>query len=197
MIAAILLAAGESSRMGKPKQLLDWGGQPLAAAQVEALLAAGCQPIAVVLGAHAQRVRPIIPARADVQIATNWQWRQGRASSIRIGARAVHPSARAVVVSSVDQPTSAIVVRHLATALMSSDALIVVPRFAGRNGHPPVFDATLLPELRRVAERQEGLKQLRRRYTERTRFVDVDDPIVTVNLNSPSDYRRALELNLR
>ena len=195
MIAAILLAAGESTRMGEPKQLLDWRGQPLAAAQADALLTAGCRPVVIVLGAHAHRVRPIVPARADVQIATNHQWRQGRASSIRMGASAVPPGIDAVIVASVDQPTNASVVSSLAEALASSEALIAVPRYAGRNGHPPALDASLLPELRRVTERQEGLKQIRKRHADRTRFVDLDDPVVTINLNSPEDYRRALQRN--
>ena len=82
MIAAILLAAGESTRMGRPKQLLDWQDQPLVAAQTQTLLAAGCRPVVVVLGAHASRVRPALPARADVQVTTNRNWRSGRASSI-------------------------------------------------------------------------------------------------------------------
>ena len=154
MPAAILLAAGESTRMGEPKQLLDWQGQTLVAAQVETLLGAQCRPVIVVLGAHANRVRQAIPGRAEVQIVTNQQWRGGRASSIRAGARAVPPVVDAVAVVSVDQPTRAEVVTRLAKELvLSTDALIAVPRREGRNGHPPVFRAQLLPELQHVTER--------------------------------------------
>jgi len=195
MLAAILLAAGESARMGEPKQLLDWGGTPLVTAQVDTLLAAGCRPVVVVLGAHQQRVRSAIPARADVQIATNRQWRTGRASSIRTAARAVPSAVDVVVVSSVDQPTRPEVIRRLAEALQSdSTAWIAVPRHDGRNGHPPLFDASLLPELQSVTERHEGLRQVRRRHAEQTIFVDMDDPIVTLNLNTPEAYQNALAL---
>ncbi|MDE2745118.1 MAG: nucleotidyltransferase family protein [Chloroflexota bacterium] len=195
MIAAILLAAGESTRMGRPKQLLDWHGRPLVAAQIETLLSAGCRPVVVVLGAHANSIRPILPSRAEVQLTTNRNWRAGRASSIRTGARAVPTAAEAVVITSVDQPTEASVIERLHHALTAArDALIAVPRHNGRNGHPPMFRAELLSELRSVSERQEGLRQVRRRHAERTIFVEVDNPIVTLNLNTPEEYRRALEL---
>ena len=195
MIAAILLAAGESARMGEPKQLLEWGGAPLVTAQVETLLAAGCRPVVVVLGAHEQRVRRAIPVRADVQIATNRQWSTGRASSIRAGARAVPSSVDAVAVSSVDQPTRPELVTRLAEALQSDpSARIAVPRHDGRNGHPPLFDASLLPELQSVTERQEGLRQVRRRHAEYTIFVEMDDPLVLLNLNTPDAYQNALAL---
>lgn len=195
MIAAILLTAGESTRMGRPKQLLDWQGQPLVAAQTTTLLAAGCRPVVVVLGAHASRVRPALPARADVQVTTNRNWRSGRASSIRTGARAVPPGVDAVVVVSVDQPTEASVIEALQSELAADpEALIAVPRHDGRNGHPPIFRSALLTELQNVTERLEGLRQPRRRHADRTIFVEMDNPIVTLNLNTPDAYQRALEL---
>ncbi len=193
MIAAILLAAGESSRMGQPKQLLDWHGQPLVVAQIEALLTAECRPVVVVLGAHQQRLRPLIPSRADIQVAANRNWREGRASSIRTGARAVPPTSAGVVVASVDQPVAANVIRQLSTTLESApEAMIIVPRHAGRNGHPPIFRSDLLPELQSATERQEGLRAIRRRHAEQTIFLDVDDPTITLNLNTPDAYQRAL-----
>ena len=190
--AAILLAAGASSRMGRAKPLLDWGGRPLVAAQVKALQAAGCTPVIVVLGARAAAVRRALPAVA--RWTANIAWREGRAGSIRAGARAVPAHAERIVIASVDQPCSAEAVRRTIAALAANpDARIAVPRHAGRNGHPPVFDAALLPELRRVSERSEGLRELRRRWREATIFVEVDDPLVLLNLNTPEDYRAALE----
>ena len=188
--AAILLAAGASSRMGRAKPLLDWGGYPLVAAQVEALQAAGCAPVIVVLGARATAVRRALPPAA--RWTTNAAWREGRAGSIRAGARAAPTHAERIVIASVDQPCLASAVRRTIAALAANpDARIAVPRHDGRNGHPPVFDAALLPELRRVSERSEGLRELRRRWRAATIFVEVDDPLVLLNLNTPEDYRRA------
>ena len=194
--AAILLAAGASSRMGSPKALLDWGGRPLVAAQVAALAAAGCDPIIVVLGSQAGAVRRALPRGARWTI--NGAWRAGRAGSIRAGARAVPRHAERVVVASVDQPCSASAVRALVEALGANrEARIAVPRHGGRNGHPPVFDAALLPELRRASERGEGLREARRRWRERTIFVEVEDAGVLLNLNTAEDYRRALARGVR
>ena len=189
--AAILLAAGASSRMGRAKPLLDWGGQPLVAAQVAALEAAGCAPVIVVLGARAAAVRRALPASA--QWTTNVAWREGRAGSIRAGARAVPAHAERVVAASVDQPCSAAAVRRTVEALAANpEARIAVPRHGGRNGHPPVFDGSLLAELRGVSERGEGLREVRRRWREATIFVDVDDPLVLANLNTAEDYERVV-----
>ena len=193
--AAILLAAGASSRMGEPKALLDWGGRPLVAAQVASLAAAGSDPVIVVLGAQAGAVRRALPRGARWTI--NGAWREGRAGSIRAGARAAPRHVERVVVASVDQPCSASAVRRMIEALAADrEARIAVPRHGGRNGHPPVFDAALLPELRRVTERREGLRETRRRWGERTIFVEVEDAGVLLNLNTPEDYRRALAMGV-
>ena len=190
--AAILLAAGASSRMGQPKPLLDWRGQPLVAAQLAALAAAGCDPVIVVLGAHAHAIRRALPPAARSTV--NHAWRQGRAGSIRAAARLVPAHIDQIAIASVDQPCSTSAVRCAINALAADPhANIAVPRHAGRNGHPPVFDAALLPELQRVAERSEGLREIRRRWRDATIFVDIDDPTVLLNLNTPDDYRRALD----
>ena len=188
--AAILLAAGASSRMGRPKPLLDWHGQPLIAAQVDALAAAGCAPIIAVLGSRAREIRSALPAAA--QAVTNHAWRQGRAGSIRAAARAVPAHAKQIVIASVDQPCAPAGIRRTIDALAAEPgARIAVPRYRGRNGHPPAFDAALLPALRRVGERRQGLRAIRRSQRGATIFIEVDDPAVLLNLNSPADYERA------
>ena len=100
-----------------------------------------------------------------------------------------------MVVVSVDQPTDASVVAKLESELARSlDAQIAVPRHDGRNGHPPIFRSPLLPELRSATEPGQGLRELRRRHAERTIFVEMDNPIVTLNLNTPDAYRSAIAL---
>ena len=196
MNAAILLAAGASTRMGRPKQLLDWGGRPLLAAQVEALLAADCAPVIVVLGAHEPRVRAAVPDHPAVRWISNRAWREGRAGSIRAGARAIPPTADGVFVASVDSPCSVSAIRICADAFArNSQACITVPRHEGRNGHPPLFRIDLLPELRSVTERGQGIRELRRRHSDCTIFVDSGDPLCLLNLNTPESYQRALKLS--
>lgn len=196
MNAAILLAAGASTRMGRPKQLLDWGGRPLLAAQVETLLRADCAPVIVVLGAHERSVRAAVPDHPAVRCVTNRAWRAGRAGSIRAGARAVPPHVDGVVVASVDSPCSATTIHACAEALTGNpDARIAVPRCEGRNGHPPLFRSDLLNDMRSVTERSEGIRALRRRYAEHTIFVETGDSLCLLNLNTPESYHRALALS--
>src|SRR5262249_31372537 len=86
-VRALLLAAGESRRMGTPKQLLDWDGQELVAYQVEQLRAAGADEVIVVLGHEAAAIARVAEA-AGGRVVLNPEYRSGRASSVRVGARA-------------------------------------------------------------------------------------------------------------
>ena len=106
--AAIILAAGESQRMGEPKALLDWGGKPLLQHQIDEMLAAGCTAVVVVLGADADAIRAQIRCDGRCRMVMNEEHAQGRASSVRRGAEAVTDDAAVVVVASVDQPLRAI-----------------------------------------------------------------------------------------
>ena len=94
------------------------------------------------------------------------------------------------MVASVDTPLSRATVRALIDAwrALPGPGAIVVPRHGGRNGHPGLFDGALLPELRAVQEESQGLRAVRRAHTKTTTFLDVDDPLVTLNLNTNLDH---------
>ena len=192
-VAGLVLAAGASERMGSPKALLDWGGMPLLQLQVDVLVAAGCSPVVVVLGHKALQIEGALPRPDACQIVINTQHMSGRASSVRAGASVLADDLGAVVLSSVDTPCSAGTVRSLIDAWRTDSAAgtIVVPRYEGGNGHPALFDGSLLADLRAVEERSEGLRAVRRAHAETTRFLDVDDPLVALNLNTPEAYEAA------
>ncbi|MEE9277682.1 MAG: nucleotidyltransferase family protein [Dehalococcoidia bacterium] len=190
-VAALILAAGESARMGRPKALLDWGGKPLLQHQIDVLLAAGCTPVVVVLGHEAQRVRARIRCEEPCRSVENAGYGSGRASSVRVGALALADDVGAVVIVSVDQPCGEETVRELMGAWRGGTSSIVVARHEGKNGHPALFDGALLPELRTVQEESEGLRAVRASHRERTDFVDVDDALVTLNLNTMEAYEAA------
>ena len=103
MIVGILLAAGEASRMGKAKQLLHYQGQTLIHRAVMSLLHAPCDRIVVVLGAHADSIRPGL-THLPVKIIHNPDWQEGMSSSIKKGMSLVPENADAVMISLVDQP---------------------------------------------------------------------------------------------
>lgn len=191
MNAAILLAAGASTRMGRPKALLEWRGLPLICWQAGQLTEA-CGLVIPVLGARAPEIAAVLPQRPAIRPVLNRAWQRGRASSIRTAARQIPAAAETIVIAGVDQPATAEIIRKLLDHLQRRpDAQIAVPRHNGRNGHPLVFRATLLPELRQVSERAQGLKAIRHRHATATTFLETDDPTVLLDLNTPADYQRA------
>ena len=189
-IAAIILAAGESTRMGQPKPLLPWGGTTLLAWQVAQMRAAGVDEVVVVLGHAAEEVRPAVPPEARVVV--NEGYTEGRASSLRCGAEAVAEPVEALLILSVDQPRPAWLPRLLIESWRQSRAAIVAPRFDGRTGHPVLVDGSLLDELRRVDEATLGLRAVMERHAAETEAVPVANSRVDVDLNTPADYEAAL-----
>ncbi|MCH8199275.1 MAG: nucleotidyltransferase family protein [Chloroflexi bacterium] len=194
-VAAVLLAAGESTRMGEPKALLPWGGQPLIAHQVAALHEAGYGPLVVVLGHDAERVADALPGHIALEVAINARYEQGRTTSIVLGVlRLIEARVDGVVIASVDQPRSAGMLRTLREAFERERPQIAVPSLGGRPGHPPLFSAGLLPELLKVSEETEGLRQVMRDFGEGRLLVPVDDPLTLTNLNTHEEYEAALKL---
>ena len=194
-IAAVLLAAGESTRMGEPKALLPWGGQPLIAHHVSALHEAGYAPLVVVLGHGAERVAAALPSDIPFEAAVNARYEQGRTTSIVLGVlRLIEAAVDGVLIASVDQPRSAGMLRTLREAFERERPQIAVPSLGGRPGHPPLFSAGLLPELLKVSEETEGLRQVMRDFGDGRLLVPVDDPLTLTNLNTHEEYEAALKL---
>src|SRR3989304_325250 len=106
-ISAVLLAAGESTRMVKLKALLPWKGTSLIQHQVKVLLEAGVHEVIVVLGYRAESLRPLVEAFPGATAVLNLRYRTGKSSSLRAGLRHVDPQAKAILVLAVDQPRPA------------------------------------------------------------------------------------------
>jgi molybdenum cofactor cytidylyltransferase len=146
MIAAILLAAGASKRLGHPKQLVDIGGETLLQRAVRTAHAAGCAPVIVVLGAyHAQILASSDLHQAVTVINSAWQ-QQGMASSMRLGLASVPETAEGAVLLTCDQP--AVSAAHL-RALMASGN-VTASAYAGRHGVPAYFPASMFGELMKL-----------------------------------------------
>lgn len=186
--AAILTAAGLSTRMGQPKALVPWQGAPLLAFQLAAL--ADWDEVVVVLGHEAERIRAAVPLPAHARYVFNPAYHEGRSSSIAAGARALCRDHASLLVVAVDQPLVPALLPELCEA--AGVEAIARPVFEGRGGHPVVFGGSLLGELYHVAQWPQGLRSLLRRDPARVRDVPMTNPLVLLDLNRPEDLAAAL-----
>lgn len=189
MISSIVLAAGKSSRMGTPKALLDWGGEILVAFQVRQLREAGADEVIVVLGDRSDDIQRKMGG-VDCRVMFNPMHFQGRAGSLRIGARAVSRDADAIVIINVDQPRPADLIRSLIEA-HGDDGVITRPSHNGRHGHPIVVAGSLRDELLQVDEQTEGLRAVVHGHQSQVRELPTDD-LPILDINTPEDYAEAL-----
>jgi molybdenum cofactor cytidylyltransferase len=194
-IAAVLLAAGESTRMAEMKALLPWtSGQPLLAYQADAIDSAGYRPIVVVLGHMASRLREELCDYPNAEVVENTRYQQGRSTSIVEGLRVLPHDIDGILILSVDQPRSTNLLMTLKEAWSESLPPVAVPSLQGRAGHPPLFSADLRPELSSIVEEREGLREITARYRDQRLLVPVDDPLTLTNLNTRDQYDAALQL---
>jgi len=190
MISSIVLAAGVSSRMGRPKALLDWGGKPLVVHQVEQLREAGVDEVIVVLGHRTDEIRRRLKD-ADCRVMSNPAYHAGRARSLQLGARAVNRDADAIVVVNVDQPRPASFYRDLIAA-HQPEAAATRPEFDGHHGHPVIVAGRLRSEMMAATEEKQGLAGvLREHLGELASFPSTD--LCLLDVNTPDDYARAIE----
>ena len=188
---AVILAAGASTRMGTPKQLLELDGKPLVVRAVEAALASPAWPVVVVLGAHEEKIRPAL-ARLPVLIAENPAWAEGMAASIRTGVTTFRQFSRALdaaLIALCDQPAfSTAVIAQLVAAQGTTGRSIVAAHYSGRNGAPALFMREHFPTLVALTG-EEGARALLN--GDLTQVAAVDLPSLAFDLDTPGDFTAA------
>jgi molybdenum cofactor cytidylyltransferase len=198
MIPAIVLAAGASSRMGRPKALLPIGpagkeGETFLSRITRTLQEAGVEEIIVVLGNDAETVRSGLPGPVrGVRLIENTHPDQGQLSSLLVGLRAAdRPGVRAVLITLVDVPlVSADTIRTvLSTYKESKGALIVRPAREGQHGHPVIFDRVLFQELRQ-ADPAIGARSVIHAHHADVVDVAVPDEGSFIDIDTPEAYAR-------
>lgn len=174
--------------MGQPKQLLPLDGRPLIARSVEAALAAPVWPVVVVLGAHAEKIRPVL-ARHPVLLAENPAWAEGMASSLRTGIATLQQFSRSIdaaIVVLCDQPGfSAEVITQLIATQRSTGRSIVAARYEGRNGAPALFLRAHFPALASLTGEEGARVVLNQSVSD---IATVELPALAVDLDTPEDY---------
>lgn len=191
---AILLAAGESNRMGQLKALLPWRNTTLLEHQIRSLLAAGAHTVVVVLGHDADRLSPIIDSIDKASWVLNPDYLQGKTTSLKTGVAALAgQQVSDVVLLNVDQPRSTETVRTILQRHLESSNRITIPTHGGKGGHPIAIAAELLPELAAIDEETQGLKAVVRRHAEATERFELGEPELLWDLNTPEQYQQALD----
>lgn len=189
-IGLMILAAGASTRMGTPKQLLAYRGCTLIRHMAEVAMASVCQPIAVVLGANAERIKPEV-SQLPVQIVQNQRWEEGMSSSIRVGLKALltmNPNLEAVVILLCDQPfVSSQTLNQLVEAYRLTGKPIIASEYGGTFGVPALFNCTLFSELMALKS-TEGAKQLIKRNIHEV--FKVPFPEGAIDIDTPKDYEQ-------
>ncbi len=193
-VIAILLAAGESRRMGQLKALLPWQGTSLLKHQVASLRAGGVDRVVVVLGHRSDELKAELAEIEGVAWQLNPDYLQGKTTSIKAGLSTLgKEQLDAILILNVDQPRSADVIRSLLKEHLSQGSLITIPTYNGRGGHPIILSRSLLDELREIDEETYGIKAVVQRHLDATRRVEMDAPEVLWDLNTPEEYQRVLE----
>jgi molybdenum cofactor cytidylyltransferase len=193
-LAAVVLAAGMSRRMGALKSVLPVGGVPLVLRTVHLYLAApDVQRVYVVTGHAADQLAEAL-AGLDVQLVHNASHQAGEMlSSVQAGVAAA-VDCGAAIIAAVDQPmVKAATIAALAGAWRETRARVVRPIHRGRGGHPVLLDLCGRDEIRALP-RDATLKRYTHAHVERTISVDVDDPAILEDIDTPADYVRAMQM---
>jgi molybdenum cofactor cytidylyltransferase len=187
--AAIILAAGRSSRMGAFKPLLPFGDKTVIECCIDYLREAGVETIVVVAGHRAAELRERL---SGVTFAINPDPDSEMGASIAAGIRELPDSAEATLIALADHPA---VPAKVVTTLLDTwqhAAAIVIPTWQNRGGHPVLIDLSLKPELLNLASTG-GLRTLLQTHEEDVRRVAVDSPFVARDMDTWDDYRALYE----
>ncbi len=190
-VAGVVLAAGGSSRLGQPKQLIPFRGKPLVWHAVRAALGAGLAPVVVVCGGAGAQVRRALEGE-PVSFVENPTWESGQSSSVRIGlAEAEKAGIEGAVFLLADMPlVGKDLVREIISTHRRTLAPLVAPRAGERRGNPVLFDRATFPALRELAGDRGG-RSLFERYT--PEWVEWDEAAM-LDLDTDEDLRRLRQL---
>ena len=188
--AGVILAAGDSSRMGSDKALLSWKGESFLSLAIRRLSAV-CDFVVVVAGKNAETLRPLVYQNAGY-LAINPQPELGQFSSLKIGLREMLERGRdSAFVTLVDRPAPTVETLELLreTFLHSrpEQTWAVVPEFRGRHGHPYIASREMIEAFLR-AQQIATAREVEHENQSKVLYVPVSDPNVTANLNTPEEY---------
>ncbi len=195
MLSALVLAAGQSERMGRPKPLLPFGNQTCLSLVLDACKGAGIEEIIVVLGSDEKEIRREVDLKG-VQWYRNMHPERGQTSSLKIGLSNMDKEADAFFIFPADYPlVRPYILKTLNAAYRGGEKWkrIFVPTFGGRRGHPVLIDKVLRPTFRALGEEEPAHKVIRSQEAN-VEMVKVRDPAVILDIDTALDYDRCLRI---
>ena len=194
-IAALILAAGNSSRLGTFKPLLPLGRTTIIEEAVQRFQATGVDDIRVVTGHRAEELAPALQ-KLGVKAIFNPDYDQGMLASVRAGVRSLEPGIAAFFLLPVDIPlVKPRTLTDLLQAYRQGGARIIYPCFQGLRGHPPLISAACVADL--PPDWEGGLRAYLSRYDHEALDLEVMDEAVLLDCDTPEDYRRLLSYEAR
>ena len=192
-ITGILLAAGLSTRMGTPKQLLPFGHRTIIETVIDNLLQSKLDSVIVVIGHQADLIRSKIKFN-PVQIAFNPDYHNGMLSSAQCGIRSLSKSSVAFAITLVDQPfnTSDLIDIVIAAHHRNSHG-ITIPRFNNQRGHPAIFDRRYAETILALDQHSGGVRSILQTHADDIFYENVDSDRILQDIDKKEDYKRAIE----
>jgi molybdenum cofactor cytidylyltransferase len=192
-LAGVILTAGKSYRMGRPKALLPWKNSTFLESIITTLHDAEIQPIVVVVGHHAREIE----GQADLahaEVVMNEQYADGQLSSIHAALNHLDTQLLSgVLMCLVDHPLfSAELVRQMIDTFRNTGSPLVIPSHKKRRGHPVIFSAELFPELL-ASPIEKGARPVVKAHTDDIHYVDTDEEGILWDINTPAKYEEALK----
>ncbi len=191
-VAGIILAAGCGSRMGKTKQLLPLGRTTLLGRVLDTVWGSGLDCVVLVLGFEAGRIRRALglgcPDKTGIQVIDTPDWHKGQSFSVAAGLKALPPDVDGALFLLGDQPlVTGQTLHHLVSAFQASDHWILAPCFKGQRGNPVLVASSLFDRLTQPAG-DAGARVLFKEFRRRMHCLEVDDPGVLRDVDTPEDY---------
>jgi molybdenum cofactor cytidylyltransferase len=188
-VAAIVMAAGDSKRLGEPKQLLEWKGKPFVRTVAETALAAKLDPVIVVTGSNADKVGGALD-RLNVQIVNNPIWPNGQSTSVKAGLAALPKSIGAALFMVVDQPQAPVaLIEALLAVHAGSLAPIVAPMVNGQRSNPVLFDRATFADFAQIKGDVGGRAIFSKHQVTWLPWLDAS---LSIDVDVPEDYDRLL-----
>lgn len=195
MITAIILAAGMSTRMGRPKQLLKVGNSTLVRIVTENVLLSNIDELLIVTGYQQKKVAAAIND-LPVRVVFNPRYKDGQGTSLAMGVKSISDSASAFMVFMVDQPMiSASLINMLIEEFQKRSCLALRPVCKGVPGHPVIFSSSVSEYLKDLRG-DEGARQVLKKLEDKVEYFQVQDEAVIFDIDTPENFKE-FEMKLK